>query len=92
MTIQTESPPAAGSDYPAVTVCRKVPYNPDEYVRAVFDNFKLEEPPQQQQEGKGSNLQQQRTLWSDFPRHLIKKQVFKNSFNTANNAYRLIRI
>ena len=47
MTIETDPPPTAGTDYPAVTVCRKVPYNPDEYVRAVFDNFKMQEPSQQ---------------------------------------------
>ena len=47
MTIETDPPPTAGTDYPAVTVCRKVPYNPDEYVRAVFDNFEMEEPSQQ---------------------------------------------
>ena len=81
MTIQTDPPPAAGSDYPAVTVCRKVPYNPDEYVRAVFDNFRLEEQPsqQQQEEGTGSEIQQPRTLRTDFPKYLINKQVLQNS-------------
>ena len=68
MTIETDPPPTAGTDYPAVTVCRKVPYNPDEYVRAVFDNFKMEEE-------TGSDNQQGKTLWTDFPKHLIKREV-----------------
>ena len=41
MSITTFSHPATELNYPAVTVCRKSPYNPDEYVRAVFDNFQL---------------------------------------------------
>ena len=41
VTIVTFSHPATKLNYPSITVCRKVPYNPDEYVRAVFDNFQL---------------------------------------------------
>ena len=28
-------------NFPAITVCREIPYNPDEYVRVVFDNFQM---------------------------------------------------
>ena len=28
-------------NYPAITVCREIPYNPDEYVRVIFDNFQM---------------------------------------------------
>ena len=41
VSIITFSYPATKLNYPAITVCRKIPYNPDEYVRAVFDNFQL---------------------------------------------------
>ena len=41
MSINTFSYPTKNLSYPAITVCRKIPYNPDEYVRAVFDNFQL---------------------------------------------------
>ena len=39
VTIETLSHPAIKLHYPAITVCRNTPYNPDEYVRMVFDNF-----------------------------------------------------
>ena len=41
VSIITFSYPATKLNYPAITVCRKIPYNPDEYTRAVFDNFQL---------------------------------------------------
>ena len=41
VTIKTFSHPATKLNYPAITVCRNIPYNPDEYVRSVFDNFQL---------------------------------------------------
>ena len=28
-------------NFPAITVCREIPYNPDEYVRVIFDNFQM---------------------------------------------------
>ena len=33
--------PSTNLTFPAITVCREIPYNPDEYVRAVFDNFQM---------------------------------------------------
>ena len=41
VAIKTFSYPVTNLSKPAITVCRKVAYNPDEYVRAVLDNFKL---------------------------------------------------
>ena len=41
VTIETFSHHATKLNYPAITVCRSIPYNPDEYVRSVFDNFQL---------------------------------------------------
>ena len=41
VTIQTFAHPVTELPEPAITVCRKVPYNPDEYVRAVFNNFQM---------------------------------------------------
>ena len=39
--IKTFSYPVTKLHEPAITVCRKVLYNPDEYVRAIFDNFQM---------------------------------------------------
>ena len=41
VSITTFSYPTSNLSYPAITVCRETPYNPDEYVRSVFDNFQL---------------------------------------------------
>ena len=41
VTIQTLSYPATELNYPAITMCRTIPYNPDEYIRAVYDNFQM---------------------------------------------------
>ena len=41
VSITTLTYPVTDLNYPAITVCKKVPYNPDEYVRTVFDNFQL---------------------------------------------------
>ena len=39
--IETLSYPATELNYPAITMCRTIPYNPDEYIRAVYDNFQM---------------------------------------------------
>ena len=41
VAIGTFSHPATELAYPAITVCKMGGYNPDEYVRAVFDNFQV---------------------------------------------------
>ena len=41
VVIATLSQPACELAYPAITVCKKGGYNPDEYVRVVFDNFQV---------------------------------------------------
>ena len=41
VVIKTFAHPVTEVPEPAITVCRKVPYNPDEYVRAIFDNFQM---------------------------------------------------
>ena len=41
VAIATLPQPACELTYPAITVCKKGGYNPDEYVRVVFDNFQV---------------------------------------------------
>ena len=41
VAIKTFAHPVTEVPEPAITVCRKVPYNTDEYVRDIFDNFQM---------------------------------------------------
>ena len=62
VAIKTFAHPVTAVPEPAITVCRKVPYNPDEYVRAIFDNFQMT--------CDHGNCEDTRLLREDFENHL----------------------